>query len=525
MNIGGPNLSGILLIAAAAVSLLIVIAASHALGVMFRSRSPLVLLDGILAAGFIWGVIAMLHHLMDWGAWLAVPTVVLAAVVLVLLAFLAAGASQVALGRTDPKRGHKVLSAVLWIVLAAGGVSLFAYSWSAANLEPQDLGRVSSVQAPARGDWLVVGGSTPQHGAFFYSDFLLNASTGAWHRLPVDLWNHRPLLSPDGRWCIWLKNTGSLRRPRFEVSIADLSGPKPSFEDTGIVMNRDEAWSSSMVFSGDSSRFALFLKGQVTVYDLPDLHALASARLPRITSVNEKYYWRGHFQGDDRLVIYGLTGGTGPTRAPAAYTLARFDVAARKISITGRIENVNYTAVRFSPSGDTLLVGLHKGLALVDPLSGQVVKRLVSSGGLFSGWFLMDGRIVTTERREGNTVLTLWDAQGDTIKSTVLPGSMLMTYKGTPAPGAVMLSAWSISKGRLNGGKVDLWSLKTNTVRTLPGLHPVQVLSTFWAWPAGRVARYFLNDAGNLVRVDWPKETPAVVLRLKGTPVTGKGGG
>ncbi len=531
LNIGGPNLSDIWLAAAAAVLLLIVVAVSHALGVMFRSRSPLVLLDGILAAGFIWAVVAMLRHLMEGGAWLAVPTVVLAAVVLVLLALLVAGAAQVALGRTDPKRGHKALSAVLWIVLAAGGVSLFAYSWSTAYLKPQDLGRVSGVQAPLDGDWLIVGGQTPGHGAYFYSTFLLNGSTGDWRRLSPDLWNQRPLLSPDGLRCIWVKNTGSLGHSRFEVSIADLSGPKPSFKDTGIVMGREEASSSSMVFSEDSSRLAFFLGSQVTVYDLPGLQALASARLPTISAVNESTYWCGHFAGDDRLILYGLTGGKGPARAPAAYTLGRYDVAARKVAITGRIENVNNTVIRFSPSGDTLLVGRHLGdkevLSLVDGVSGQAIRDLVSSskGYKYAGAFLPDGRVVTAQNTRGKPVLTLWDAQGNAVASTELTGCKWVTFGGEPKAGTVLLSAWPDEEGWYLNGTVKLWTLDSNTVTALPGLHPLRTLNTFWGGPTGRVARYFLNDAGNLVRVDWPKETPTVVLKLKRKPATGKDGG
>ncbi len=530
LNVGGPNLPGILLVAAAAALLLTVIVFSHALGVMFRSKSLLVLLDGILAAGFIWAIVAMLRHLMEWGAWLAVPTVAIAAIVLVLLALLVAGAAQVALGRTDPKRGHKVLSAVLWVVLAAGGISLFAYSWSAANLVPQDLTRVSGVQAPADGDWLIVGGQTPGNGAFFYSDFLLNASTGAWQKLPVDLWNHRPLLSPDAHWCIWLENVGGLRHPRFEVSIADLSGKKPSFKDTGIIIDREEAWSSSMVFSGDSSRLALFLKGQVTVYDLPGLHALASARLPTIASVNGSAYWRGHFEGDDRLVLYGLTVGKGPTRVPATYTLASFDVAARKVMISGRIEDVDFTVMQFSPAADTLLVGRHlggkEGLSLVDADSGTVIRDLVSSKGhKCAGTFLPDGRIVTAENMNRRAVLTLWNAQGQALTSTELTGYKWVTFDGEPESGALLLSAWPDEKGWYLKGTVKLWTLDSNSITALPGLHPVQGLSTFWGGPAGRVARYFLNDAGNLVRVDWPKGTPTVVLELEGNPAAGKDGG
>ncbi len=531
LNIGGPNLPDIWLVAAAAVLLLVAVAVSNALGVMFRSKSLLVLLDGILAAGFIWAVVAMLRHLMEWGAWLAVPTVVLAAAVLVLLASLAAGAAQVALGRTDPKRGHKALSTVLWVVLAAGGVSLFAYSWSAAYLKPQDLGRVSGVEAPANGDWFIVGGPTTGDGAYFYSDFLLNASTGAWHRLPVDLWNHRPLLSPDGRWCVWLKNSGGVRHPRFELTIADLKGNKLSLKETGIVMNREEAWSSSLVFSGDSSRLALFLRGQVTVYDLPGLQALASARLPTKAAVNESACWCGHFAGDVRLILYGFTVGKGPTRAPAAYTLGRFDVAARKVAITGRIENVNNTVIRFSPSGDTLLVGRHLGdkevLSLVDGGSGQVISDLVSSskGYKYAGAFLPDGRIVTAQNTRGRPVLTLWDARGRALASTELTGCKWVTFDGEPKAGTVLLSAWPDRQGWYLNGTVRLWTLDSNAVRALPGLHPMRNLDTFWGRSTGRVARYFQNDAGNLVRVDWPKETPTVVLKLKGNMSTRKGSG
>jgi ABC-type transport system involved in multi-copper enzyme maturation permease subunit len=505
----------------AALWLLFLVLASHAAGVMVRSRSPLLLLDAVLAAAVVWSIASTVHRLTAWGVKAASYTVFGSMFLLALAALLAAGALQVAKGRCDLKRGHRVLSATLWSVLIAGCLCAAAYAHWVVHMEPQDLDRVEDVQAPAQGNWLVVGGNTRGRGPYFYSLFLLNTSTGAWRQCPYDLWSSRPTISPDGRWCAGLENTGGLSKRIFQIYLIDLRGPKPNKSLTGITLNEAEAWGSALLFSPDSSSLAVVAKEEVSVYALPDLEVRASARLSGLTMVRGSDRWRAAFEDPNRLRLFGLKLAKGPARVPTSIEIDVLDLTTKSFEKTGEIEKANDTVLRPSPDGKTLLVGRYmeggEGLSLVDARTGAVIRDLFAASHWCAGTFLQDGGIVAVENSRTKKVLRLFDAQGNLVKIIEQPSFKWLSLGGEPKPGEVLVYAWPRGeKGWFRRGEVGIWSLDSGTLRTLNGLRPATALPDFWRASAGPAARYFTDDRGDLVQVDWSTGARKVILKLRG---------
>ncbi|HNX48803.1 MAG TPA: hypothetical protein PKL08_01450, partial [Thermoanaerobaculaceae bacterium] len=133
---GGAWLPG-----AGAALVLLVLLLAHAMSVAGRSRSLLLVLDLVAAVAVgavIWLVcVRFLFTALGLLVWL------LAASTMALLAGLgAAGWVQVAVGRTDPRRGHRALSATLWGTFGSFALLLAGYATWVVSATPSSIGRL-----------------------------------------------------------------------------------------------------------------------------------------------------------------------------------------------------------------------------------------------------------------------------------------------------------------------------------------------------------------------------------------------
>ncbi len=177
---------------AAAVFVLLVLGLAHALGVMGRSRSVWIVADLVAAVavgGALWAVgrrfmLAGPGTLMTW--------LLASSLAAVLVALLAAGWVQVAVGRTDPRRGHRALSATLWGALGSFALTVVGYATWVFAATPSSLDRLWEVMPAREGSWVVVSGDSAGRGDY-YPAFLLDTATGRWVRLePTSHWCTRP---------------------------------------------------------------------------------------------------------------------------------------------------------------------------------------------------------------------------------------------------------------------------------------------------------------------------------------------
>ena len=161
--------------------MLVVVPLSHFVSVMFRSRSGWLLLDlaGLLVVVLV-GASAGKTLYDDFALWDLIYALLLLAC-LAVLAFWAASAAQVTVGRTDARRGHRAQSMLLWGTLLVAVVTFDLYAYWVVHAGPGDLVYPEAMPAP-RGSWLLVGGTARNRGDFMPS-FLLDAATGKYLRM------------------------------------------------------------------------------------------------------------------------------------------------------------------------------------------------------------------------------------------------------------------------------------------------------------------------------------------------------
>src|ERR1700681_1470419 len=172
--------------------ILLVIVVANAAGVILRSRSPWLLLD--LAAlsvtvAVVWTCVEILTRagvgiMTGMGAsvsfaLLQYVEVTVAAVAR--LALPAAGAAQVLRGRTDLRRGHRILSIVLWSALLPASLVLAGYTWWFKSPSPQDLVSVEGVVPAPAGPWIALYGLAAHRGGYL-PGVLVNTGSGRFLR-------------------------------------------------------------------------------------------------------------------------------------------------------------------------------------------------------------------------------------------------------------------------------------------------------------------------------------------------------
>ncbi len=279
---------------------LALLAASHALSVMVRSRSILLLGDLValvlvLACGWLgteqlWRERA-LQPLEFAGSFLAV---------LGTLVLLVAGAVQTVRGRNDLARSHRVLSTVLWPGLLALGLGFVTFAqWVVSPKTASMTGFFGWGVAP-QGPWLAVSGEVA-HRAGYRGVFLVNGDTGESDHLGgVHVVSRWPSFSADGRTAVWSDcrptwppGGEDFRCEVWQRDLASDASPHPTGIELGSL--------SRLALAPDGSRVAAYDSPNLLVYELATGRQLAAVLMRQRPEFLE-------FQDRDRLRFLHVVG-------------------------------------------------------------------------------------------------------------------------------------------------------------------------------------------------------------------------
>jgi hypothetical protein len=129
-------------------AVLAILAAAHAVGVVIRSRSPLLAMDILLCGVAGLAIVGVLHRLPAFLAatprWNVAAGLGIAAVV----ALVASGYASVQRGRTEIGSSHRALSAFFWSILGVSIAAAAAYAAWVRGARPDDLRNFWTMPAP-----------------------------------------------------------------------------------------------------------------------------------------------------------------------------------------------------------------------------------------------------------------------------------------------------------------------------------------------------------------------------------------
>ena len=418
----------------------VLFAIAHCASLALRSRSGLLALDAALATlcGYlVWTAFSRLPVYRAEAPWLrlAVGLAVAAGA-----GCLTAGYASVVRGRTDARTGHRALSAVLWTVIGAAVLGANAYAAWVHAAKPEDLREGFWVNSAAEGPWLTVSG--PARGA--EATFVFDAAGGRFERAFTPDWRG-PVLSRDGRRAAWVQAESEGPYPLWTWRL-DVAGEKPL--RTRILLN---SYPYLFVLSSDGTRLACWDDGTLTVYDLEQQRALASARIPS----GDRQSLGGTFSNLEVFRVYRAD--------DRSIDLLQLDVRARSLATLGRIEIAD--GLRFflaDAQGERILTLGSRTLDVrLFAANGAPIATLADAPAEIR-WpaFLPDGRIVLSERSSGNRRLRVFGSDGRVGAAVPLPPASSISLGGEVAPGMLCLgvadaefrsSAWLAD---LNAGSV-----------------------------------------------------------------------
>jgi hypothetical protein len=502
---------GAVVFASAVGEVLLLILLFHAVALMARSRMPwLLALDAVLAVAVVMTVAFALRPLVLAFALHAATRGAVAFMVILLVAAFAAGFAQVSLGRTDIRRGHRVLSATLWGTLGVAALLVAGYAHWVASVKPSDLTNLDSVVPAPKGAWVFVTGRARGH-ADYEPLFLLDTATGR----SVDLgaegrWWSGAEFAADGTRAVWLSRPTSFLDLGREVVTLDLTDPKAEPVTTRINFPRNRPV-THLDLSPDAGRLALCEDKSVSVVDLLTGRLLASARLPEDLGWT-KVLW----VGSEALDLAAWT----PTPANADrgdMRLFEFDLVRRALTETGRVTGVQrlgFAGLLFDPKTGHLLTRTGPpsaaSLVLCDAHTGALVATLATCADARGcpATILADGRIAVGEVGEAGVRLRLLSPAGALQRAIPIGPGRALTVGGQPTAATLVITtrgqAESFSPADATSVLVDV---DTGTVAPLGhGYFPLA--SRQWLWgatvpaPGGIAARAFIDPNKHLVVLD-----------------------
>lgn len=492
---GAGSALGFALWAATVLALLL---AANAVSTMARSRSPWLLLD-LLAATLLIGLLVIVTGSL-LSAW-ALGALAIAQIGLlagVILSFAAASAVQVTRARTDPRRGHRLLSLTLWTLLTFSALAYGGYSGWVLAATPEDLVEIAGVIPAPAGNWIVVGGSTGKLRGGLEPVFLMDTASGRSFRLQASpaIWGGLAF-SRDGRRAAWMEMAG---RDTFPVTIHRLDLGRPGAEPVGTPIGFSEHIPHSLVLSPDGGRMACLVDDRIVAQEMENGRLLLSA------PVLPGEFWspdRLRFLDSRTLRFYGtrLHGGQTELR------IVDFDLGTGRAVSERRVPRYEHALRAVSPDGQRVLLRsrtlTRDDLAVVDLRTGESPAGIPSVGALSDHSFLPDGRVVIARRSSparggrGRIELSVLDDRGTELKRFALPGHRFR-LGGLPAPG--LLAVVTTRDPSEKTWRSALLDLRSGALRPIgEGLFPQ-------GWPSlpiGSIGtRLFVQKNGGLVQID-----------------------
>jgi hypothetical protein len=440
------------------VGLLGLILAAHAASVIVRSRSAWLLLDLVAlgtVAGLYWSssrrlTLAGVGALAPWrGGLVTDPRQDIAAgcFLVILLALALAGALQVVRGRTDLRRGHRVLSLSLWGPLIAAAVVLAGLSSWWIGGGPGDLRNVDEVLGAPQGTWVALVGSSSRISGY-EQGFLYDLRSGRSVRAALGTASlelgPQVRFSADGRRAVWLAYDGVPFNSPLAVFRLDLdragAGPvRTLISYPGIPR--------SLALSPDGRRLAdygYYAQKRVTVSDVDTGRLLAAAELP--TSIERPrlvFADAGHLRLYEAASLYDAPGFSAEERQ-AAPEILELDLASRapRFEVTGHLRGVGFNGLSLSPAGDRVLLGGHEGLRLSDARTGEMLAPLGDRKS--TGSFLADGRIAVMSPVAGGRELRILAPDGRAeLRRFPFPGVRAVVMADQPEANLLRVALWS----------------------------------------------------------------------------------
>jgi hypothetical protein len=430
------------------VGLLGLLLAAHAASLMVRSRSPWLLLDLVAlgtVAGLYWSssrrlILAGVGAHAPWsGGAFFDPRVWIAAgsFLVVLLALALAGLLQVVRGRTDLRRGHRVLSLSLWgtLIPAAAVLAGLSFWWIGGG--PGDLRSIDEVLGAPQGTWVALVGSSSRI-VHYQQGFLYDLGSGRSVRTgfgtaSIEL-GPQVRFSADGRRVVWLAYDGVPFNSPLAVFRLDLdrAGARPVRTQISYpVVPR------SLALSPDGRRLAdygYYAQKRVTVSDVDTGRLLAAAELSSTTGrPGLAFADAGHLRLYDAS-LYDVAGVSTEARQ-ADSEILELDLASRapRFEVTGHLRGaLGFTNLSLSPAGDRALVRGYEGLRLCDARTGEMLAPLGDRKS--TGSFLADGRIAVLSRVAGGRELRVFAPDGRSeLRRFAFPGAWAVVV-GDPSP-------------------------------------------------------------------------------------------
>lgn len=371
---------------------------AHALSTMIRSRSMLIGADFAAAIATSFVLWQLARPLL--GALSALNALLIGFAAALLVVLVAAGAWQLADGRTDRRRSHAAFSTALWGGVAVALVLAAGYLGWILSATPRDLGRVVRLDVSPRGAWVVVRG-VARHRFDFEPVFLMNADSGEARRI-AQSWD--AYFSADGSKFLDVGQDGT----RLEVVIRDSATGRATATDVAV-----PRYGALMAATDDLARFAVVEHGLLSVYDVASRRALGSARPPVAPALM-------YFASPDVVRFYAFTSGQ--------VSAWDFDTAHRALRTNGAFET---QAIAFRVTADGARVVMQEPHAIVirDARTLRPIESLPMDASYVD--VLGDGRILGFD-------------------------SHVLRVAGTP--GAIDLGAGHVSAWRdLGAGLVSAW--------------------------------------------------------------------
>lgn len=416
---------------------------AHASSTMVRSRSPLLLADAA-AVVISWYVVYRIVRALDAGhAKLLIGWFLFSVLALLVIILTAAGAWQLSRGRIDIRANHRELSRFLWSAMAVMLAIAAAVAMWIVSVGPEDLtGETLSLDQPATGNWIRIGGPT-QHRGDYHAVFFVNLSNGAHVRADGQTLWRDGFFTRDGR------AGGQLRRVRGEQNL-ELDLIRFNEDAVQIVpTNVDLEPNATLMPSDDAGQLVVMSGNMVLVQSLPRGDVRASAQLP-VRPKEARYF----FVTPDLVRIYA--------DLFDRKEIFELDVRTKKLTRTGQVKGP--AMFNANADGSRLFVrDLEARESYVaDARTGERITTVPDQQGVI----LSDARLASVPVRNGEKAVTVGGMTvpvphiQDVVMFRELSGNRLLVG------GAVdrKKSAWTIHVVDLNAGKV---------VRTERALRPI----------------------------------------------------